>query len=212
MILRSILGILVTLLAMLAGFYVAVWRVKKRLRPGALLVDEGLRTLRGGLFKATIAKGHLGGRPVSLRVYLGRWSRTLIIGMACDSTLDFTIWMPGRKGTPKMLSVDGYSLLAASEFHQEPASISRDSSRFLAWARQPVPKDTLNALATTRDNWRLELQSSVLQWTDFNCRDDEFTSHVFGQHFALLTHLASSLEAVTDDVSGSSSGHPLSYQ
>jgi hypothetical protein len=202
MIARAILEVLFTLSAVLAAFYVAVWRVKRRLRPAALLLDEGLQSLRGGVFETAMVKGHLGGRSVSLRVYLGRWGRTLIIRMACDSPLDFTIWMPGRKGALRTLPVDGYLVLAPPEFDQEFALISRDPSKFLAWAREPVTKDILNALADAKDNWRVELQSATLEWTDFRCRNGEFTGPCFSKRLAVLAHLASSLEAAAGGVGG----------
>src|SRR5438128_889205 len=170
MIASAILQILVTLSAMLAGLYLAIWRVKRQLRPTALLLDEGLKTLQGGIFQTAMAKGHLHGRPVGLRIHVGRWSRTLYIRMACDSPLDFTIWTPGRQGASKTVSVDGYLVLAGPEFNQEFASISPDPSRFLAWARQPLTKDRLNTLSNAKDNWRLELRSGTLELTDFACR------------------------------------------
>ena len=210
MIARVVLQVLVTLLAALAGFYAAVWRVKKRLRPAALLLEEGLQSLHGSLYETAMAKGHLGERSVSLRIHLGRWGRTLIIRMACDSSLDFSIWGPGRKGVPRRLPADGYLVLAAPEFGQEFASISRDTSRFLAWARQPVTKDRLNALANAKDNWRLELESATLEWTDFTCRDDEFSGPNFAKRLALLAHLASSLEAAAGDLGSPAPGHPVS--
>jgi hypothetical protein len=200
MIARVVLPIFVTLSAVLAGFYVAVWRVRRRLRPAALLLDEGLQSLHGGLFETATARGHLAGRLVGLRIHLGRYGRTLNIRMACDSPPDFTIWLPGRKGAPRALPVDGYLVLAASEFGRGFASISRDPSRLLAWARQPVTKDRLDALANAKDNWRLELQSGTLEWTDFTCRDSEFTGPDFSKRLVVLAHLASSLEAAAGDV------------
>jgi hypothetical protein len=210
MIARVVLPIFVTLSAVLAGFYVAVWRVKRRLRPAALLLDEGLQSLHGGLFETATARGHLAGRLAGLRINLGQYGRTLNIRMGCDSPLDFSIWAPGRKGTPRALPVDGYLVLAASEFGREFASISRDPSRLLAWAGQPAIKEGLNALANAKDNWRLELHSVTLEWTDFACRDDEFTGPNFAKRLALLAHLASSLEAPAGGTSGAAPGHPVS--
>jgi len=134
---------------------------------------------------------------------LGRWRRTLLIKMACDSPLDFTIWAPGRRGAPRAPAVDGYLVLAAPEFDQELASISRNSSRFVAWAQQSTTRDTLIGLTTARDDWRLELHSGNLEWTDYTRRDDEFTSPAFARWLTLLTELASSLEHTADGT-----GHP----
>ena len=106
--------------------------------------------------------------------------------------------------------MDGYVVLAAPEFDHEFASISRDPSRFLAWARRPVTKGRLNALANAKDNFKLELQSATLEWTDFTCRDDEFTTPDFAIRLAVLAHLASSLEVAAGDLGGPAPGHPIS--
>jgi hypothetical protein len=199
MILRSVLGGLVTLLVVLAGSYVGAWRVKRRIRPAALLLDEGLLSLKGGLLKTTMVQGNFGGRPVSLLVTLGRWVRTLSIRVACHSPLDFTIWAAGLKGVPRTPVVDGYLVLAAPDFDPELASISQDSPRFIAWVQQPATTRRIKDLTIARNNWRLELRSGSLEWNDFNCRDGDFTGPAFAKCLTLLTEIASSVESNADD-------------
>jgi hypothetical protein len=199
MIARIIWEIFCISLVVLAGLYVTVWRVKRRLQPAALLLDEGLQSLCGGLMKTTMAKGHFSGRLVTLRIYLGRWARTLIIRMACDSPMDFAIWPSERKGAPRTPLVDGYLVLAPPDFDREFASISRDPSKLLAWVRDPVTKDRLSALANAKGTWRVELHSATLEWTDFGCGDSEFTGPNFSRLLEMLARLASSLEAAAGD-------------
>ena len=209
MIVRTAFEILFLSSIVLAGFYIALWRVKKRLRPAASLLDEGLQSVQGGLFKTAMAKGHFHGRPIELRVYLSRWGyKTFNIRTACDSHLDFTIWAPGPEGVQTTVPVNGYALLAAQDFGREFASISRDPSGFLAWAQQPATKERLNILANARDNWRLELRPGTLESTDFMSRKDEFAAPEFPKRTEALTHLASSLEAVANEMDGLKAAGP----
>jgi len=72
MIVPTVLEVLVIVSAVIFAYFVAVWRVRKRLRPAALLLDERLRSLQGGgPFQTPMARGHFGGRPVSLLICLG---------------------------------------------------------------------------------------------------------------------------------------------
>jgi hypothetical protein len=66
-------------------------------------------------------------------------------------------------------------------------------------------------LANAKENFKLELQSATLEWTDFTCRDNEFTTPDFAIRLAVLAHLASSLEVPTPgDLGGPAPGHAIS--
>jgi hypothetical protein len=195
MITPIILEIVFFLSLALVAFYVALWRVMRQLRPAAPRLDEGLQTLRGGLFRPAMTKGHFHGRPVELRLFIAKWRRTVIIRMACNSPLDFTIWTPGPKKNAAAAPVEGYATLAGPESDQKLASVTRTPDRFGPWIQQSETKNNMSTLTHAKRSWQLELESGTLSWNDYAPSKDEFTSLEFPERLEALASLASSLEA-----------------